>query len=94
MKKIILLFAVVASIALVGCSGSTSDDGLSPQEKQSASRLDDIAKKSGGDWDKLSQEDRDFLVKDLSMGSEISARKLLEGKAGKLKASPGGAQPQ
>ena len=72
----------------VGCS--KPDDGLSSQQQEKTNRLDAVAKQSGGDWEKVSQADRDYLVKELSSGSEPSAKMLLLAKSGKLKAGPGG----
>lgn len=89
MRKL-LLFCLLPCIVAIGCSGGASDDGLPSKDKQSASRLDEIAKKTGGDWQKLTPEDKDFLVNEISMGSEQSAKMLLEGKAGKHRATPGG----
>lgn len=75
---------------LVGCGNNMDDDGLNKGQKQAADRIDVIAKASGGDWDKVSATDRDYLVNTVSAGSEQSAKMLLLGKAGKLKATPGG----
>ena len=62
-----------------------SNDGSSAETKQQASRLAQIQEKSGGDWNKLSEEDRNYLVNDLAHGNEASARMLL----GPPKANPG-----
>lgn len=86
MKRLLPFLAIV----LAGCGNNMSDDGLPDKDKQAASRLDQIAKQSGGDWERVSQADRDYLVKEISMGSEPSARMLLQQKAGTLKATPGG----
>lgn len=82
-----LIIVACASMA-VGCQ--KTDDGLSQQEQKMTDRLGEIAKSSGGDWDKLSQADRDYLVNEVSRGSETSARMLLQAKSGRLKAKPGG----
>lgn len=90
-RSTLLMFlaaAVLSPAALTGCGNR--DDGLKPEEQKMATRLDEIVKKSGGDWNKLSPEDRDYLVKDISQGSEPSARMLLQAKAGRLQRSPGG----
>lgn len=86
-----LHFSVLLAMTLIlsgGCKGG--DDGLTAPEKQMANRLDTLVKQSGGDWNKLSPSDRDYLVKDISQGSEQSARMLLSAKSGKMKATPGG----
>jgi hypothetical protein len=86
MKKLLPLVCV---IALAGCAPS-SDDGITEKDRQAATRLDEIVKKSGGEWEKISPSDREYLVKEIAQGSEISAKKLVEGKAGKFNARPGG----
>lgn len=86
MKQLLALLFVAV---LFGCAPS-NDDGVSDKDRQAASRLDEIVKKSGGDWEKISQGDRDYLVNEIAQGSEISAKKLVEGKAGKFNARPGG----
>ena len=85
-----LLFAIALATLVIGCGDKATDDGLSSKDKAASSRLDQIAKASGGDWAKISQADRDFLVNEISMGSEQSAKMLIQGKAGRLKATPGG----
>lgn len=82
----LLLAACFAPAVLVGCH---QDSGLNTEQQQTANRLDEIAKKSGGDWDKISQGDRDYLIKQL--GSEQGARMVMAAKGGKLKARPGSA---
>lgn len=86
--KNILIFALAALI--VGCGNNPGDDGISGKDKETGSRLEQIAKASGGDWDKLSQADKDFLVKDVAQGSEQTAKMLLQSKAGRLSGGPGG----
>ncbi len=85
----VLSIAVISP--LVGCG--RPDDGLSTEQQQRASRLDEIAKKSEGDWNKLSQADRDYLVKELSHGDEQQARMLLMSKTGFKGARPTGGPP-
>lgn len=79
---------VLPLLSTTGCS--KSDDGMSSQQQEKANRLDTIARQSGGDWEKVSQADRDYLVKELSSGNEASAKMLLLAKAGKLTMAPGG----
>ena len=56
-------------------------------------RLQEISDKSGGDWDKVSEDDKKYLINDVSHGSEQSAKMLLMARGGKLKAKPGGPSP-
>jgi hypothetical protein len=65
-------------------------DGLTQVQRQSGDRLSQIAKRTNGDWNKLTPEERAFLVRDLSYGNEQSARMLLLAAAGKIGGRPGG----
>jgi len=90
--KEIGLIGLISLIALQGCaSNDMSDDGVPAGDKQAASRLDEIAKTSGGDWNKLSQSDKDYLVKEVAHGSEQTAKMLLQSKSGHLDGGAGGA---
>ena len=90
-KPWLIMFALASAALVGGCgSGASGDDGLTKSDQQAASRLDDIAKASGGDWDKVPEADKKYLVNDIAQGSEQSAKMLLKGKAGKLTAAPGG----
>jgi|GEM_PF-1841073 len=79
----------LASLTLAGCHSDNSAP-LTATQVQSADRLGQIRHASGGDWEKLSAEDRDFLLK-MANGNEHTARMLIMtpsgGAAGK---GPGG----
>lgn len=81
-------FASVLALPIIGCS--KADDGMNSEQVQKADRLTEIAKKSDGDWSKVSQSDRDYILKDVTHGDEAAAKMLMLAKAGKLKGSPGG----
>src|ERR1017187_5700776 len=88
--------SIAGLIPMTGCS--KPDDGMSSDQQKKTDRIDEIAKKSEGNWDKVPQADRDYLLQNVTSGSEASARMLLLGKAGKLgggpgKGGPGGAPP-
>ncbi|HWA84256.1 MAG TPA: hypothetical protein VG820_12505 [Fimbriimonadaceae bacterium] len=86
MKNICLF--VVASLALAGCSSGT---GLTKEDETRASRLDQIAKQSGGDWDKVSDADKQYVINEISRGSEESAKRLIQMKGrGPVTNAPGG----
>lgn len=86
---LVVLAAGGAALGLSGCR--RVDDGLTARDRVMVDRVDQIAKQSGGDWDRLSQADRDYLVKEVSHGSEPSARMLLLAKSGRLRQGrPGG----
>ncbi len=86
-RKLLLLGCITASIGsgllTTGCG--KSDDGLSKEQETKSDRLDQIAKQSGGDWAKISQSDRDYLVQELGHGDEKSARMILMTKTGGFK---------
>lgn len=89
MKRLLILCVLAVGFAVVGCnSNNPGDDGIDAKGKATATRVDQIAKASGGDWSKVSQEDKDFLLKEV--GSEQSAKMVLQSKAGNLSAAPGG----
>ncbi|MDX1934411.1 MAG: hypothetical protein SFU56_17560 [Capsulimonadales bacterium] len=85
-----LVCAVVWTLPLVGCQ---PDDGVPASEKAQAQRLDTIARDSGGDWEKLSETDKAYLIKEIAHGKESDARMILLAKAGKLRRPAGGPQP-
>ncbi|MBM3492912.1 MAG: hypothetical protein FJX72_01115 [Armatimonadetes bacterium] len=72
----------------IGCR--KQDDGLTSSQRREGDRLSRIAKRTGGEWNKLTQEERTFLIKNLSYGNEGSARMLLLAAAGKIGGKPGG----
>ena len=83
--------ALLASIfGQAACGKSEGDDGMSKEQKVQSDRLHQIATKSGGDWDKLSQSEKDEVLV-LVHGNEQSARMLLRGASGGLRGQPGGA---
>jgi hypothetical protein len=81
MKQTLLCLCLACIVA--GCSnnGASGPPLNSEQEKQS-SQLDEIAKKSGGDWNKLSDADKQAMIQ--IGGSEQGAKMLLLGKSGKI----------
>lgn len=87
----LILGAFLCPIALVGCN-KDEDEGLSKKQKQAGARLKEIATKSGGEWKNLTPDDRNFLVNDMSHGSEQSAKMLLLGASGKIGAKAGNPQ--
>jgi hypothetical protein len=90
MNKILLFVAMLCVFGAVGCSGDkNSGPDLSKAEADLSSRLDKIAKASGGDWEKVPQADKEYAIKEL--GSEQSAKMFLAASGGKLGGrAPGG----
>ena len=81
-----VLLGLFLAVALPGCH--RADDGLSSTRQEQADRLTDIAKRSGGDWNKLTQADKDYLVNTLSHGNEQNARMILMAKVGHFAGGP------
>lgn len=88
-----LALALLAGGA-VGC-GKSTDDSLNKDQAAKADRLDTIAKQSGGDWNKVSPADKDYMLKSITSGNENSAKMLLMTKSGKFggKIVPPGVRP-
>ncbi len=95
LKSCVLLSGVVA-IAIgsaSGCSNRSADTGMTTTQLQSADRLSHIAQKTGGNWDKLSADDKSFLLKQ-GWGNEATARMILLGASGKIGHGPTGQPPK
>ena len=73
---------VTVALGLAGCGRPASD--LNPAQQGQSDRLGQIAKRTDGDWNRLTEEERRFLVTDLAYGNENSARMLLLSAAGKV----------
>ena len=88
LSGICLLALALPAGSLGGC-GSRPADGMTPAQQETSNRLQQVAKTSGGDWNRLSPADRAFLL-EMAHGNERSARMLLLGASGKLRSRPGG----
>ena len=76
MKTPLLVFCLVLGLGTaIGCS--KDDSAPSAETVKQADRLTQIQTKTGGDWDKLTPEDKNYLVNELSHGSESTAKMLL-----------------
>ena len=96
MKKIALLCAsfVLGTSAIGFVSGCRQqNNGLDKSEQQMADRLTEIAQKSGGDWNKVSQADKDYVVNQICHGSVQSAEILVAMKAHRPQPVTPGARP-
>jgi hypothetical protein len=74
-KRIRLVSLALLALGLAGCG--KDDSAPSDQTVKQSSRLEDIQRKSGGDWNKISDDDKKFLVQELGPGSESKAKMLL-----------------
>ena len=77
----LLCLVLLLPFLSAGCSSS-------PPVPPGDQRMNEIAKKSEGDWSKVSQADRDFITKDIARGSEQSAQMLLMARWGRIKGGP------
>ena len=85
------LAAVVLAAPIAGCH-SDAGQPLSDTQKQGADRLATISKTSGGDWDKVSQADKDYIIKNVANGDEHTARMLIAPPPGRA-SGPAGTPP-
>lgn len=79
----LVLTAITLCYTIVGCSRTNT--GYSSQQKQAIDRIGSIALKSGGDWNKVSPADRQFLINGPGYGNETDAREYLSAEAEHLK---------
>lgn len=80
----VLLVTLGTSVPMLsGCNPATAKDDAS--QLQMAGRLDEIMKKSGGEWTNVSEADKNYLVGELGQGNARSAEMLFKAKAGKLR---------
>lgn len=96
MKRVFLcLLSGVISLILAGCGDAPSGSGLSKDQESMVNNLSKMAKESDGDWDKLSQSQKDQLIK--SAGTEEAAKNVLKYSAHPPAAiapgAPGGGKP-
>jgi len=88
----ILIFVVLATAVGCGCGGHV-DDHMAPADVKAADRIEELARKSEGNFDKLTEKEQQYVL-DAAMGSEDSARLLLKGKAAGFKAQKGPPPPE
>ena len=75
MRKLALLALFSGSLIAAGCGDHEA--APSAETQQQSTKLEDIEQRSGGDWNKLTAADKDYMVNTLAHGSEASARMLL-----------------
>lgn len=74
------LLLLIPLFIFAGCQGS-SDPGIPPEASDSMAKVGAAAKASGGDWDKLT-EDQKKAVLARTGGDEAAARAMLKQIAG------------
>jgi hypothetical protein len=79
--------AAVLLAALAGCKPS-NPEGFTEQQLKGMDRQATILKNAGGDWNKVSADDKAFLVK--GMGSEESAKQYVRNAGGGDGRAPAG----
>lgn len=85
MKNGLMILCLVG--CLLGAACSSPAPALSSDQEKQATTLDDLAKKSGGDWTKLSAAEQKSAV--MIAGSEQGAKMVLMSKSGRLGHGPG-----
>lgn len=83
---VLLTAALLAAAWLGGCA--SSGDGLSQHDKDKSNRAEEIIKKSGGNWDAVSKEDKDYLIKEIGYGNETNAKMFFLAESGQLHKGP------
>ncbi len=76
--KIYSLFTIVTVIGLLGTIGCSqgNESGLSASQEKMGNDVNSWAKASGGDWNKLSADQKQTMIK--NVGSEASAKMVLQ----------------
>ncbi|HVK03543.1 MAG TPA: hypothetical protein VM490_08715 [Armatimonadaceae bacterium] len=86
--SLVAVALLLSGLCLGGCQ-PRAESGDAAAEKM-ASDVNGLAAKSGGDWNKLSAQEKEYMVKEVSHGNEESAKKLLHALSGqKHEARPG-----
>jgi hypothetical protein len=65
--------------------------GCGPGPKTEAAKdqkVDEIVQKSAGDWSRVSQADRDYLIRETGRGDQQSAEMDLRARWGRMKGGP------
>jgi len=66
--------SLAALLGAAGCQGN--DSGLTADQEKMGNNVNAWAKSSGGDWDKLTPDQQQTMIK--SVGNEKSARMVLQ----------------
>jgi hypothetical protein len=72
----ILSFPLAVLVCVATGSGCGDSDGRSDATVKTSDQLQDITNRSGGDWNKLTPQDKAFML-NLTHGSEASAKLML-----------------
>jgi len=70
-----ILCLSLATAVLGGCSSSNTSDGIKPEDKAQLMDANALAKKVNGDYDKLSQSEKQIFLT-MANGDEASAKNL------------------
>lgn len=80
------VLAIALALVAAGC-GERNNLAATPQG-QALAKTNQIVGQSGGDWNKLSDSDRQYLVNGPGHGSEQQARQFLAAEAARSQAGP------
>lgn len=79
-----IALVLLAALPLAGCG--KNGEGLDRSQTAMADRMKDIVSRSGGDWQKVSDTDRQYLI-GLANGDERAAQMSFRAQTGGLKMS-------
>lgn len=80
--------AIGLLIALAVCGLPACGSRTAPPSP-AIDRVDQIVKRSGGDWNKVSPQDQQYMIQTVGKGSPISARMTFDARAGHLAPAKG-----
>lgn len=83
--NLIFVAAALVSNLLAGCS--RIDDGLTTEQRQTQDRFAQIMERSGGKWENLTGDERNFMV-GLANGNEQAARTMFTMRALREQGAP------
>lgn len=80
--KISMILLMAVTMPLAGCS--PQGEGLDKSQTAMADKMSEIVKRSGGDWQKLTDADKKYLV-GLANGDEQAAQMSFRAQTGQLR---------
>jgi len=75
--KLALFGLLALTLGLSGCSSGSSSDGVKQEDKVALADASTLAKKVDGDYDKLSADEKQVVLK-MANGDEKNARSLFK----------------
>jgi hypothetical protein len=87
--RVLLIMSSVAAlfVVLAGC-GNKDDGGVNATQMKALDRTQQIVQQSGGDWNKVSAADQQYLIQGPGYGNEQTARDFLISSYNHMKSGP------